>query len=158
MVPTRIAKHPEADVAALFLNEAETAALECFNLGMPPSHQHGYYLMGEEIVSYGFALIKDQPFRGRLMKGHIQSHFWAESKEYGGYKHDAYELSFPSFGGMSGSPVMRHQERRSVIAIVTANLPYQDVRRETRADWAISVALPPLAAWLDSLARQSDAP
>ena len=155
--PTRIEKHPEADVAALFLNETDTANLGCFNLGVPPSEQKGLYLLAEEILSYGYP-VAQRPLRQRLMKGHIQSHFQAEGNEYADYRYAAYELSFPSFGGMSGSPVFLHHERNSVISIVTANLRYKDKYRGTRADWAISVALPPLAEWLNGLAGTLSTP
>ena len=159
LTPIQIEKHEKADVAALFLKETDTAGLQCFNLGVPSSDYPGLegYLLAEEIWSYGFPLVQE-PFRRRMMKGHIQSRFWAEGRGYGDYQYAAYELSFPSFGGMSGSPVFRHAEMSSVIAVLTANLPYEDKTRGTRADWAISVALPPLAEWLAGLATLPDAP
>ena len=158
LIPTDIKKHPQADVAALFIKEADTAGLGCFNLAVPASAYSGFphYLLATEILSFGFPAI--EPARQRLMKGHIVSGFLGEGEDYGGYRYLAYELSFPSFSGMSGSPVFLHRNRESVIAVVTANLPYQDKRISARADWAISVALPPLAEWLESLAVASDVP
>ena len=73
--PTRIERHPEADVAALFLNEEEVAQAElgCFNLGVPSNDYPGFsdYPLGKDILAYGFPAI-EKPIRPRTMKGHKQ--------------------------------------------------------------------------------------
>ena len=148
--PTRIEKHAEADVAALFLNEEEVAQAElgCFDLGVPSYDYPGYsdYPLGEDVLAYGFPKIVEKPIPSRMMKGHIQS-----KRKYEGY--DAYELAFPAFGGLSGSPVFRDWSRNSVIAMVTTSTTYAypEERMKPRADWSIGVALHPLADWLKSL-------
>ena len=153
MTPVRIEKHPQADVAALFFDEAEMerAGLECFRLGVPSKDYPGAsdYSMGEDTRSYGFPQL-EIPTRPRTMKGHIQSHFLADGKGYEPYRYWAYELAFPSFPGLSGAPVCREESLNDVIAIVTASTRH--ARSNAQAYWAIGVALPALAEWLESLA------
>ena len=148
--PTRIERHPKADVAALFLDEEEAAqaALECFDLGVPSSDYPGFsdYPLAEDVLAYGFPVIADEkPIPPRMMKGHIQS-----KRQYEGYA--AYELAFPAFPGLSGSPVFRDHNRNVVVAIVTTSTTYahRETRMRPRADWALGAALPPLAEWLGS--------
>ena len=155
--PTRIERHPQADVAALFLDEQEQAGLECFALGVPSNDYPGFsdYPLGEDILAYGFPLL-ESPISARMMKGHIQQY----KRNYKGY--DAYELAFPAFGGLSGSPVFLDKERNVVIGVVTTSTTYYSEKRPQtpeqeekphtiRADWAIGAALHPLAGWLESL-------
>lgn len=155
---TRIEKHPAADVAALFIDEekATQAELECFNLGIPSNDYTGYsdYPLAETILAYGFPILPaipgEEPPGPRMMKGHIQS-----KRQYGGYT--AYELAFPAFNGMSGSPVFRDAVRNTVVGIVTASVSYfssQD-RTRPRSDWALGAALPPLTEWIRSLENQT---
>ena len=160
LTPTRIVKHLEADVAAMFFKEADTAELECFNLGVLSNDRPDFtkYPIGEDISSFGFPKLKN-PTGPRMMKGHIQAHFQAEGESYGGYRYAAYELAFPAFSGMSGSPVLREQNRHTVIGVVTASTTYASLgdRMNTRADWAVGAALPPLTEWLEVLAKTPDA-
>ena len=144
--PVQIIKHPTSDVAALFLKEGEASMLECFELGVPSDEFPGLssYPIGLNVASFGFPVL-ERPIRPRLSKGHIQSYF-----EYKGYQ--AYELAFPAFGGMSGSPIFREDRMDIVIGVVTTSITYASLPGQVaRADWAIGAALPPLAAWLGSL-------
>lgn len=150
--PTRIERHPSADVAGLFLRGTDTADLECFNIGTPIRPG----LLGTDVQSYGFPSTL-QPFRRRLAKGHIQARYRLGPPLIPNYQYDAFELTFPAFGGMSGSPVFLDedwsQERFSVLAVLTRSYPAFDEKAESRADWAIGLAIAPLQEWLDGLAN-----
>lgn len=158
--PVRIERHPQADIAALFLNgeAVAQAGLECFELGVPENDYPGFsdYPLGTDVLAYGFPKMTRKPIPPRMMKGHIQSKYQHDGT-------DAYELAFPAFGGLSGSPVILDHNRRVVIALVTNHFSYttytpskespapaESMKMERRADWALGAVLHPFAEWLAS--------
>ncbi len=140
--------HPRADVAALFVAACDTD--EYLTLGSPP-HAYTDFPLGEEVISYGYPLMaNDPPINPRLMKAHIQSRYPYASEPY---EYFAYELAFPAFPGVSGSPVVRNSARDQVIGVVTEGVHYSSQLGEdrTEASWTIAVALPPLDDWMSTL-------
>ena len=150
----RVERHPDADVAALIIDKNE--ALEHFDIGIPSDVYKGYqdYPLAEDVLAYGFPMLgTEKPIRSRMMKGHIQAHYvYTDAEER--YRYRAYELAFPAFPGMSGSPVFQDfHNRNAAIAIVTDSISYSSEtgNEVTRSDWAIGAALHPLSDWLESL-------
>ena len=75
----KVINHPSADVSALIVEK--TKPLEYFIIGRPPK---GYkdFPLGEDVVSYGFPMLKEKPIPPRMMKGHIQRQFQYKDSEY----------------------------------------------------------------------------
>ena len=96
-------------------------------------------------------MANERPINPRLMKAHIQSQYSYASEPY---EYLAYELAFPAFPGVSGSPVLRDSARNEVIGIVTEGIHYTSQLGDdrTEASWAIAAALPPLNDWVHELA------
>ena len=151
----RIERHPDADVAALFVGEKDAERLEHFEIGVPSDMYSGYadYPLAEEVLAYGFPMMgNEKPIPPRMMKGHIQARYAYTSPPR--YRYHAYELAFPAFPGLSGSPVFCDlTNRNAAVAVVTSSIAYSSQIGEdtTKADWAIGASLPPLVDWLQSL-------
>ena len=143
----KIITHPSADISALIIEEKKP--LEYFEIGKPP---YGYkdFPLGEEVLSYGFPMLKEKPIPPRMMKGHIQRQFQYKDDEY---HYSAYELGFPSFHGQSGSPIFSDLTRNIVIGMVTRWTTFQSEERGdiVSASWAIGASLIPITDWIDSL-------
>ena len=151
----RIERHPEADVAALFIGEEAAERLEHFEIGRPSDLYPGYteYPLAQDVLAYGFPMLGNEtPIPPRMMKGHIQAQYEYTSSPH--YRYHAYELAFPAFPKLSGSPVFCDSANRgSAIAVVTSSIGYSSQVGEdvTRADWAVGASLLPLIDWIQSL-------
>ena len=113
---TDVVPHPDADVA--ILKTAGGRGRERFKIGRTPQ---GAFPQAEPVLSCGYALRtdadEDEPvFVLRTLHGHIQRY---ESNNGGGGEFGRYELSYPSFVGNSGSPVLLQDRRNEAIAVVT---------------------------------------
>lgn len=113
-------------------------------------------ILGDRIVSFGYAPIDDDYPEGRMMFGHIQRLFDFESDD-GQYAYSACEVAFPAFLGQSGSPVMRDtlsldpavRTRERVVALVTGTIRYED--EASAASWATGLVLRPHRDWIASV-------
>lgn len=115
--PRSVIFHPTADVALLKFDDE---VISYFELAKPPE-DIGEFHLGTEILSYGYPRRIESPGRvaleDRLLTGHIQRIF---RHQRAGRSYDAYELSFPSVDGQSGSPVIL-ANGLSAVAVVTDN-------------------------------------
>ena len=115
----KVEHHPHADVSAVFVASNDTD--EYFIVGSPGPEATDFPL-GEEVISYGYPLMaNERPINPGLMKAHIQSRYPYTSEPY---RYTAYELAFPAFPGVSGSPVIRDWERQEAIGLVTEGMHY----------------------------------
>lgn len=145
----KVEHHPVADVSALSVEARDSD--ERFVFGSP---ERGFadFPFGEDVISFGFPLMaNERPINPRLMKAHIQSQYWYSSEPY---EYLAYELAFPAFPGVSGSPVLRNSARNSVIRLVTEGIHYSSELGDdrTQASWTIAASLAPLGEWVHGLA------
>ena len=138
-----------ADLAILVL-EDQDPPLDYLKI-MP---SHGYGILGAPVSSYGYVAEKNGGFTQRFMVGHVQRRYWHDDPDERQERYEAYELSFPAFGGQSGSPVclreVPHPYRHRVAAIVTNSLPYLAPDRPMAAFWAVGLVLGPFADWIGS--------
>ena len=150
-IPVRQVKfHETADVALLIT--APFADLEWFEFGCTPDGSTDFPL-GEEVEAYGFAMIgAEKPIPPRLMQGHIQCKL---NRKTDRYTYSAYELSFPAFHNLSGSPVFRSYARQEVIGVITDSTTYSSESRgsATHASWSLAAAMAPLNSWVDQANR-----
>ena len=157
--------HPTADVAALLFKPDHS--LPFFKLGNPPTEIREFFL-GTEVLSYGYPFTRENPdkvkLEPRLMSGYIQRNF---CHEQGNYSFHAYELSFPSILGQSGSPILLANDIDSAIAVLTTNFEssividsYEEYDEGGQKEihkikkvisYGIGAALWPLADWIRSL-------
>ena len=142
--------HEKADVALLITEHF--AGLEWFELGKPPDASTDFPL-GEEIEAYGFPMIgTEKPIPPRLMQGHIQCKL---NRRTDRYAYSAYELSFPAFHNLSGSPVFRSYSRQEVVGVITDSTTYSSESggSATHASWSLAAAIIPLNGWVDQAIR-----
>ena len=142
--------HEKSDVAILITEPLP--GLEWFQLGLPPDGTTDFPL-GEEVEAYGFPMIgTEKPIPPRLMQGHIQCKLHRRTNRYA---YSAYELSFPAFHNLSGSPVFRSYARQEVVGVITDSSTYSSEYRgtATHASWSLSAALTPLNGWVDQVVR-----
>lgn len=151
----RIIKHPKADLAAIMIPSATREKTEYYELGTPPA-EYGDFPLGEEVASYGYPkLAGEMPVAPRLMKGHIQRRFEYQDDPYA---YAAFELSFPSFPGQSGSPIfldnLTTNARNQAIGIVTRTTSFTSEEQgeiTVAAWWAVGASLTPLRSWIEGL-------
>lgn len=151
----RVERHPFADLAAVYLApDANNPELEYFELGNPPEDATAFPL-SESVLSYGYTLRRDEGTEdlavdARLMRGCIQRH--SLNVEEAG-QHVDYELSFPSFPGNSGSPIMRDANRQEVIAVTTRGHIFLSRLgpTQTEACWTYAAALHSVPDWIRSI-------
>lgn len=153
----KVERHPNADVAALFIGRIKNEnPLEFFDIGIPSDEYKGYNdcPLALDVLAYGFPNLGiEKPIPPRMMQGHIQAQYEYTDRQHD-YRYHAYELAFPAFPGLSGSPVFGHLRNRTrVIAIVTNRISYstEQANHKTEAHWAVGAALHPLVGWLKSL-------
>ena len=150
-IPVREVRfHDKADVALLITESFP--GLEWFELGLPSDGTTAYPL-GEEVESYGFPMIGiEQPIPPRLMQGHIQCKL---NRRTDCYTYSAYELSFPAFHNLSGSPVFRSYARHEVVGVITDSTTYSSESHgsATHASWSLAAAMPPLNDWVHQVVR-----
>ena len=150
----KVVSHPRADLAALYIKN--NSKFGHFDIGNPSDVYPNYdeYPLAEDILSYGFPLVgNEKPIKPRMMKGHIQSKYDHTSPDRR-YKYRAYELSFPAFPGLSGSPVFRDlNNRNEVIGIVTDRISFcsEQNNHETRMYITVATALFAFVDWIQSL-------
>ena len=115
----------KADLAVLVLEEQDPP-LDYLKI-MP---SHGYGMLGAPVSSYGYAAEKGGGFTQRFLVGHVQRSYkypWHDNPDKRQERYEAYELSFPAFGGQSGSPICLREVpdpyRHRVVAIVTNSFP-----------------------------------
>ena len=162
--PRSVAVHPSADIALLTFDEDET--IPYFQLAKPPE-DIGEFHLGTEILSYGYPRRVESPSRvaleARLLTGHIQRAF---RHQRAGRRYGAYELSFPSVDGQSGSPVLLANHVTSAVALATDNFEssilvdeYEEHDAQGRLEkhtlkkvvtYGVGLALWPLADWIRS--------
>ena len=137
--------HPTADLVALFLEGegwegSESFPLHCSN-GLPS--------LGTDICMYGYTTIKlDGDPQDRFLKGYIQrTHF--EDWKYG--KFWAFEGSFNSTAGLSGSPIFLDNESKDVVGLLWGSdlAAYKSCHR-----YAQAVYLPALSDWIDEMVEK----
>ena len=143
---------PKADIAALLIESSR--AWEHFRLTAPPAFE-----LGQRVGSFGYPVVEDG-LTPRMLLGHIQRVYEYED-EHGRYRYAARELSFPSFGGQSGSPVFSNEigprARENAIAVITNSTVVQALEVKgvdnspASASWAVGLSLYPFAEWLSSL-------
>ena len=88
------------------------------------------------------------------MVGHVQRRYWHDDPDERHERYEAYELSFPAFGGQSGSPICLREVpnpyRHRVAAIVTNSFPYFAPDRPMAAFWAVGLVVGPFSDWIGS--------
>lgn len=142
----------KADIAALLLESS--GAWQHFRLTAKPAIE-----LGRRVGSYGYPVVGDG-LTPRMLQGHIQRVYEYKDK-HGRYRYEARELSFPSFGGQSGSPVFSNElsprARENAIAVITNSTVVQALEVKgtgaspASASWAVGLSLYPFAEWLSSL-------
>ena len=142
--------HEQADLAILITESSSD--LERFEIGLPPD---GYtdFPLGEEVEAYGFPMLGiEKPIPPRLMQGHIQCKL---NRRTDRYTYSAYELSFPAFHNLSGSPVFRSYARHQVVGVITESATYSSAHDGflTHASWSVAAAMTPLKDWVDRVTR-----
>ena len=162
--PRSVAIHPSADLALLTFDEDD--AIPNLKLAKPPECT-GEFHLGTEIVSYGYPRRVESPGRvtleSRLLAGHIQRAF---RHQRAGRRYHAYELSFPSVDGQSGSPVLLANDVTSAVAMATDNFESSILVDEVEEHdaqgrlerhiikkvvaYGVGLALWPLADWIRS--------
>ena len=139
----------KADLAVLVL-EDQGPPLDYLRI-MP---SHGYGILGAPVSSYGYAVEKNGGFTQRFMVGHVQRFYLHDDPDKRQERYEAYELSFPAFGGQSGSPICLREVpdpyRHRVAAMVTNSLPYFAPDRPMAAFWAVGLVLGPFSDWIGS--------
>ena len=145
----RIARPPDskADIAALLVESSGPRAH--FRLTARPDIE-----LGRRVGSYGYPVV-GSGLTPRLLQGHIQRVYEYEDK-HGQYRYAARELSFPSFGGQSGSPVFSNElsprARENAVAVITTGTVVRGLDAPHGfASWAVGLSLFPFAEWLSSL-------
>ena len=150
-IPVREVRfHKKADVALLITQPVP--GLEWFELGVPSDGTTDFPL-GEEVEAYGFPMIgTEKPIPPRLMQGHIQCKM---NRRTDCYTYSAYELSFPAFHNLSGSPVFRSYARQEVVGVITDSTAYSSESHgsATHASWSLAAAMPPLNDWVHQVVR-----
>ena len=145
-----IVSHSSADVALMRTpSNDDIMQAEGFTLGVPPNGFEEFPL-GEDVFSYGFPwFANEQRVVPRMMKGHIQGQYEFASAPY---RYKAFELAFPAFPGMSGSPVFADWNRKEVVGVVTEGVRYSSHLGDDRveAHWTVAASLRPLANWVES--------
>lgn len=123
LIPTKLARHEWADVAALacepkHVNNREFSEIENFL-----SITHGLAL-AQDFLTYGYpedVLLHKRPSpTPRLFKGYFQRLFRHSS--HLGYRYQAIELSTQCPRGLSGSPIMLYGNATCVAGVVTEDL------------------------------------
>ena len=101
---------------------------------------------------YGFPMLgTEEPINPRIIKGHIQAQY---DRNSGAHCYKVYELSFPSFPRLSGSPVFCDWRNcNAAIGIVTNRIKYstEEENQETSAHLMVAARLHPLIDWIESL-------
>ena len=145
----RIERPPDskADIAALLVESS--GPREHFRLAARRDIE-----LGRRVGSYGYPVV-GSGLTPRLLLGHIQRVYVYED-EQGRYRYAARELSFPSFGGQSGSPVFSDENRLgarvNAVAVITASSVVRGLNApHAFASWAVGLPLFPFAEWLSSL-------
>lgn len=117
--PHSVAIHPSADIAAMLFDRSKAPL--CFSKGVPAG-SGAIYELGTSVISYGFPYIdiggNRKELEPRLLTGNIQRCF---KYAIGSMHYEAYELSFPTPVGLSGSPVMLENNIDFAIGVVTTN-------------------------------------
>ena len=156
--------YPKADVAVLTFDANQSPPY--FRLGEPPK-QIGKFYLGTEVLSYGYPLKKEGSGKGRLeprlMSGYIQRIIKYEQEKY---SYHAFEPSFPTIPGQSGSPILLKDDIDYAIAVLTRNFEssteidsyeehLEDGEKEIHkiikvVSYGIGTALWPLKHWISS--------
>jgi len=149
----RAIPHATMDAAVIVLRpDTRAEALGYFQLAEPPEGL-SMFPPSQDVASYGYALNshKCEP-EARWRQGYVQCHIDA----------GAYELSYPSFPGNSGSPVMLSSDPGGVIALTyrSRNISYKNLSADDGHDdtddktaiclvsYTLAVALNPISDWL----------
>ena len=103
--------------------------------------------LGEDVLAYGYPAYEEGIPPSRLMKGHIQRHYFQADSD-SPYRYTAYELGFYSFPGLSGAPVFLNANRSSVVGLVTQSV---SLKESGAPLWAIGASLVALSDWIRSL-------
>jgi hypothetical protein len=107
LIPTKMAKHDEADVVALACEEKHINNRSVDGIEFFTSLKSNLELAGD-YITYGYpediSLTKGPTPTPRVFKGYFQRLFLHESNF--DYKYSAIELSTPCPKGLSGAPVM----------------------------------------------------
>lgn len=149
VVIREVVYHPTADVALLIIDELP--GMEWFPIGL--YYPSGDFPLGQPVEAYGFAWIgNERPIPGRLMQGHIQCHFLRKKTSY---EYRAYELSFPAFHNLSGTPLFcptgyPGEHTISAIGVITDSVSYSSEQEglHIHASWSLAASFHPLKEWI----------
>lgn len=119
---TEVRRHPNADIAVLFLGKQPDQ--------YPPRPEHAFWdrvsnwHLGEDFIAYGYpsegpSFTSENGPTPRLFKGYYQRFFHHNAPQGGQYL--AGEMSIPAPGGLSGGPIFRPGAHTMLTGIVTAN-------------------------------------
>ena len=123
LIPTKIAKHEEADVVALaceekHINNREVDGIEYFSAFQSELELAGDY------ITYGYPediFQKNTPTpTPRVFKGYFQRFFFHKSSF--GYEYSALELSTSCPKGLSGAPIMIYGNASTLAGLVAESI------------------------------------
>ena len=147
-----VVHHDRADVAMLRLDEPPYEY--CYAVDRRPIGRSEDHSLGAAVIAYGFPAVgTETDIPGRMMSGHIQCHL---NFRRGHYDYDAYELSFPAFHNLSGSPVFVVPAFGAVTGVITESVSYSSEYPggHTAASWSIAASLLPLKNWIKEVATR----
>ena len=142
----RARRHKDVDVAVVELPQGSNVDdLECLTLDPREDGDMGLFPALQDVASCGYTLRSEtHSVDMRWMQGHVQRHMNEDT---------CYELSYASFPGNSGSPVMPKSDINKVIALVSQGCNFSCKVKNggtTTAHWTVAVALAPIENWLRS--------
>jgi len=137
----RVARHPSADIAALFAEGHDVVKEGYPNFAF--WDQVGNWGLGEEFMTFGYPSEGPAPDSregpvARLFLGHYQRFF--EYTATAGFRYLGGEMSIPAPGGLSGAPLFRPDAHQMVTGVVTSNLEsyaVTDSTEELREDGSV---------------------
>ena len=124
LIPTKIAKHDEADVMALACEEKHINNRNVDGIEFFTSLKSDLELAAD-YITYGYpediSLTKGPTPTARVFKGYFQRIFFHESNF--GYKYSAIEISTPCPKGLSGSPIMVYGNTSQLVGLIADTSP-----------------------------------
>ena len=143
--------HPSADLAAIIIPDE---GQECFEM------ESQYCVsLGTDVESYGFCLItKESELYSQYFKGYVQRFFEFEDKKF---FYLAMQMSFPVFGGQSGSPILLKGSNK-VVGLITNTRCMKETRKIDNEDrtiaidsYSFGVYFPSVSDWIEKVAKET---